>query len=354
MMLCAGHAAAMQTPPAERVITSRTSAAALRDMNGWPLTPEAHERATRASDAASSLAAASSADRAADSTDALTDVLTLSVAGDAGDRAGPGVTDVAEIDELVASRTNFKGEQVEAAATKFFEDFDDGVMGPEWSASAPIVERPGTGKFIYVENSSVVLNLLTKEGAVYSGTLDLLLFPHGAREDEGEDVEAHRLTIYADGQVVFSMTPDEVRALKGAVPKPGMPIVRKIRVPFTAGFGIAEIRIEGAATREGDPCPVWGVDNILVDLGLQDPVFGVSSRELEFETGVIGPVDASAGLTGLLPPGSRYGNNDFDFSSEGGSGGGGRSTPPPEVPGPGAALMGLLAGGGMVSRRRRA
>jgi hypothetical protein len=112
------------------------------------------------------------------------------------------------------------------------------------------------------------------------------------------------------------------------------------------------VRFEAANPGSAADWSRWAIDNILVDLGLQDPVFGFSGKMTPFDPGLLGMAGLTDGLTGELPPGRRFGNNDSDFS---GGGGGGDSSPPSDrtIPSPGGLLLGTLALAATASRRRR-
>lgn len=282
-------------------------------------------------------------------------VIMLSVvrSDDATDSAGSGprVT-VGDVDRDAAI-TNYRGETVEAAVTKFWEDFEDGAVGAEWSSPPTIESSTRLTKFSFVpEDAGMTLNLLTKEGQVYEAQIDVLLFPPQGGDAE-ETAGDNLLTIKVDGKVVVSFTPDDIRKLRGDDAMPGDPVIRKIRVPFTAGYGIAEMTFEAAKGDGAAGWSKWGIDNILVDLGLQDPVFGISGEMKTFDPGVLGMVGPNAGMSGELPPASRFGNNGGDVGGGGGGGGGGSSNTQ-SIPTPGAALLGAIAGVMTLRRRRSA
>lgn len=265
--------------------------------------------------------------------------------------------DAAEIAENEASRTNYLGHTIDAAATRFWEDFEDGQLGPEWADRAPIVESQTEGKFSYIPtDAGMTLNLKTKKGEVYEAQIDLLLFPPASPRDRDAGSEDNNLlAIKVDGQVVVQFAPEDIAKLRGEAVVPGQPVRRKIRVPFNAGFGIAEIRFEATDPKGAADWSRWAIDNILVDLGLQDPVFGFSGKMTPFDPGLLGMVGLSDGLTGELPPGKRFGDNSKDFSGGGGGGGGGTNPPPDRsIPSPGGVAVGALALAATFTRRRRA
>jgi hypothetical protein len=279
-------------------------------------------------------------------------VIMLSVvrSDDATDSAGSSPRASGAERKADAPITNYRGETVEAAVTKFWEDFEDGAAGPEWSSPPTIESSTRLTKFSFVpEDSGMTLNLLTKEGQVYEAQIDVLLFPpQGEADDTNDD---NLLIIKVDGKVVVAFTPDDIRKLRGDDAMPGDPVIRKIRVPLTAGYGIAEMTFEAAKGDGAAGWSQWGVDNILVDLGLQDPVFGISGEMKTFDPGVLGMVGPNAGMSGELPPASRFGNNGGDVGGGGGGGGGG-SPSTQAIPTPGAALLGAIASV-MTLRRRR-
>lgn len=342
-----GSAAALLLP-AITAAAGMAQAPALRGIDG--IQPPAHVAFARDAEPitapAFSIVASPSNDRRSNQL-----VSSLSITGSGSADDGKSSPDA----ESEKPRTNYLGETVEAASTRFWEDFEDGQVGPEWAASAPITESESEGRFSYIPTEAgLALNLMTKQGEVYEAQIDLLLFPPAtARGKDAPPENGNLLMIKVDGHVVVQFAPEDIEKLRGEAAVAGEPIRRKIRVPFNAGFGIAEMRFEAADPSGASDWSRWAIDNILVDLGLQDPVFGFSGKMSPFDPGLLGMTGLTDGLTGELPPGRRFGNNDNDFSGGGGGGGGGGSPGDRSIPSPGSFFLGALALMTTLGVRRR-
>lgn len=217
--------------------------------------------------------------------------------------------------------TNFRGEKVVAAPVRYVEDFESGQVGPEWGAfggtlaveTLTTFANPATG-------GGLVLNVKTESDSAYEIRLDIYLISSANAQGESAD---STLSVFVDDQAVMQLSPESLRELSGKKPEPGRPLTRTIRVPFTAAHPIAELRFESDSGRGGFS---WGIDNLVIDLGLQDPVFGITGGGGGYDPGTIGLFNPGAGMTGELPPlpKSRYGSNE-PFA---GDGGGGSPNPP--------------------------
>lgn len=262
------------------------------------------------------------------------------------------------------ARTNYRGEKVEATPVRYLEDFESGLIGPEWSAFSGTLSSEALSTFADpAGEDGIVLNIKTDTGSPYEIRLDVYLIPPvDAIEFAGRGVDPNEpsdnvFTVTVDGQTVLQLSPDGMRKLAGDRPKPGQPMARKIRIPFTSGHDIAEVRFRSISSDGAEGWSSWGIDNLVIDLGLQDPVFGVSAGDEPFEPGLIGMLDPGAGLTGEIPglPGNRFAQNNSDFQGDGGGSPGGpeapRRTSEDEVPAPGA--VGLLVSLGFVGAARR-
>lgn len=224
--------------------------------------------------------------------------------------ADPDVSVIPEQSQDDAGATNFRGEKVVAAPVRYVQDFESGEIGPEWGAFGGTVADEHLTTFAN-PMSGLVLNVKTESDSAYEIRLDLYLIPAGAEDDESSN---NILSVFVDDQPVTQLTPKALRKLSGKSPEPGQPFTRTIRIPFTAAHQIAELRFES-----GDPGagPTWGIDNLVIDLGLQDPVYGVSGGE-SYDPASLGLLDPGAGLTGELQPlpKSRYGSNE-PFAGDG-------------------------------------
>ncbi|MBL8747418.1 MAG: hypothetical protein JNK58_13820 [Phycisphaerae bacterium] len=229
--------------------------------------------------------------------------------------------------------TNFRGEPVAAAPVRFHEDFESGQIGPEWRSFGGRGHRDGLTHFADPSASGgMVLNVKTEADSPYEVRLDVYLIPPtGGAVDESSD---NTLTIFVDDQPIQQWSPQSLREVSGERAEPGKPTIRTIHVPFTASERIAEIRFE-ASPRASEGWPSWGIDNLVIDRGLQDPVFGISGGAGGYDSGFFGSPGMGSDMNGEIPslPKSRYGSNEpFAGSGGGGGGGGGGSSYTPENP----------------------
>ncbi len=227
---------------------------------------------------------------------------------------------LAETEQSSSGATNFRGERVAAAPVRYQEDFEGGEIGPEWGAFGGIVEHGALTR--YADSSipgGMKLNVKTETDTPYEVRLDVYLVPpsNSAQEDSDDNV----LSVFVDDHMVQSFSAGSLLKLSGQSPTPGEPLVRTIHIPFTSSHRIAEVRIESTA-RGSEGWSGWGIDNLVIDLGLQDPVFGVIGGGGGYEPGLFDAFDLGAGMTGEIPglPKNRYGRNE-PFSGDGGGGG---------------------------------
>lgn len=281
---------------------------------------------------------------------------------------------------------NYLGEKVVAASIRYVNDFETGEVGPEWGAfGIPIVHEALSTYVSPAVEGGMVLNVKTDADAPYEIRLDVYLLPPPGSDifpGEGDDLNEpadNTLSVLIDGQVVSQFSPRSLRKMQGERPRAGQPLVRKVRVPFNAGHQITEIRFESSSPEGSSDWSSWGMDNLIIDLGLQDPVFGIVSGDDPFAPGTLGMVSPNAGLTGEIPglPGSRYATNaPFQGSDGGGSSSPPRfppqppieedpteepnpgednpppDEPPPVIPSPPTAVLIVAALGAMFHRRR--
>lgn len=231
--------------------------------------------------------------------------------------------------------TNHRGERVAAAPVRFYEDFESGELGPEWSAFGGTRELESLTRFADPSRpGGMVLNVKTESDSAYEVRLDIYLIPPaaGAAAEQSDNV----LTIFVDGEPAFTFDPAAFALLPGKSAAAVGALVRVLHVPFTAAHRIAEIRFESPSGAPSDWF-AWGIDNLVIDLGLQDPVFGVSGGGGGYDSGLLGSPEMGD-MTGEIPslPKSRYGSNE-PFAGDGGGGGGGGGgndpfDPPPNDP----------------------
>jgi hypothetical protein len=236
----------------------------------------------------------------------------------------PDVPVISDAGEEADGATNFRGEKVVAAPVRYVEDFESGQVGPEWGAfGGTLAEESLTTFADPAAGGGLVLNVKTESDSAYEIRLDVYLVSSSNAESEQADTS---LSVFVDDEAVMQLSPKSLRELSGKEPEPGRPLTRTIRVPFTAAHPIAELRFEAAGKGAGVS---WGIDNLVIDLGLQDPVFGITGGGGGYDPGSIGLLDPGAGLTGELPPlpKSRYGSNE-PFAGDGPGGAGGSNNPP--------------------------
>lgn len=256
---------------------------------------------------------------------------------------------------------NYKGEKITGATTRYFEDFESGQVGGEWATFGSLHKDDRISTFADPSaDQGMILNVATKPERVYEVRLDVYLIPPSASitpGDAADEAVTSTLAVVVDGKEMMMLTPAELLKLAGAKPVAGEPTKRKVRFNITAAHGIAEIHIYNPTARE-EGWSAWGIDNIMIDLGQQDPVFGFFSPDDPSAIDLFGVTDQTSDMTGEIPPlpSRRFGSNEpISPSSDGGT------TPSrqtrvtddePEVPAPGAMTL-VLGVGALALRRAR-
>lgn len=256
-----------------------------------------------------------------------------------------------------ASAKNFRGDDVTGATTRYTQDFETGEIGKEWGAFGGVIPHETLTAFANpAASGGMTLNVSTKEGEVYEIRMDVYLVPPaGSTVAPGKDEDAERvarnvLGINVDGQMVYDMNPVKLSKLGGATPVPGQPLKRQVRFNFTSTCGIAEIHFTSPPGEEG-AWSTWGVDNLVIDLGLQDPTLGAFGGD--FDTDIFGLLAPPSDLNGELPPlpRSRYGSNE-PISNDSTPSSSGGPKPVREIPSPGPLALVLGAAACLLHRRR--
>lgn len=295
--------------------------------------------------------------------------------------------------------TNYRGEEVQTAPIRYFEDFEGGKAGREWPLRASISEMHEFGNFLGpMRAGEQVLNIRLEPGNTYMVVFDIYFIAYPQNdEDAGGSLE-----VIIDGAPMAVHPFAELRAMNraanGSRDDFNEAIYRDFTVPFIAGGPIVEIRFradEDAASSAGS----WGIDNVLVDeMPIPLASFGDGGFENVLSGGGGGGAAPSApgaaprqyGSNAPIQPNSPEqrtprtpqrprppiidpdpGTDSFpddpfppqppetptpppppndppDYNPPP------RTPPNPEVPAPGSALLLVAAGGALAARRRRA
>ncbi|MBL0927764.1 MAG: PEP-CTERM sorting domain-containing protein [Phycisphaerales bacterium] len=228
-------------------------------------------------------------------------------------------------DEGVASGVNWRGQRPFAAPTRYFMDFEDGVVRPEWSLSGGLETMAPFGTFAGpFRQASQAVNLKVEPGESYTLKFDLYLIARSL----GDPLASNVFSVQVDGQTVFENTFAELQAINRAADgaKPGFDesIVRAIKANFRPERQVAEIvwSVRSAGRPGGE---TWGLDNVLVETD-PGPTFGArDDAEVPWPGGA-----GSGNEPGGASPGPGGGGG--GGGGDGGGGGGGKPRPKPTPP----------------------
>lgn len=221
---------------------------------------------------------------------------------------------------------NYKGQRVEAASTRYFQDFEINDLDVEWRSRGRIGSSDEFGAFLGPTRvGSHTLNVEVQPSSSYMVRFDIYLL--GNQPVSPETAGTFRVTI--DGVPLLEKTfielIEENHALNASDEDFDERIISEIVVPFVSVAEICEIKFSCDAERVLG-VGSWGLDNVLVERAVLDP--GSFAGGGSFPTA--GRASHGGGRTdagGAFTRPENYSSNASIRGNPTGSGGGSRPRP---------------------------